>query len=119
MDAITIVAFVIGIVIAGIIFYIKDQKLIKADQMASMVIAYLRKALTTYGDAIKEYDKENGTTYFATLSKTLEDITLMEEDETITPLEFAVNVVKLYDDIQNILKNVNLYDKIVTVEIEQ
>ena len=48
----------------------------------------------------------------------LADIRAMEADDTITPVEFALNVIEIYEDMKKILENVNLYDKVVEVEVK-
>lgn len=118
MDIFTIIAFVLGVVIVGAFFLIKNYKLINLDKTASQVIGILNKALVNYSDVIKAYDAENKTDYYESLSKMMKKISDMEADTEITPLEFALNVVEMYEDISAILKNANLYDKVVTVEIK-
>ena len=118
MDLTTILAFALGVIIVAVFFIIKDKKLIKADKVASQIIAALGATMDNYGDFIKNYDKENGTTYYEDLAGMLADIRAMEADDTITPVEFALNVIKMYEDFKNILENVNLFDKVVTIEIK-
>lgn len=118
MDLHTILAFALGVIIVAAFFIIKDKKLIKADKVASQIIAILGVVMDNYGEFIKTYDKENGTTYYEDLAGMLADIRAMEADDTITPVEFALNVIKMYEDIKKILENLNLYDKVVTFEIK-
>ena len=118
MDLHTILAFALGVIIVAAFFIIKDKKLIKADKVASQIIAILGVVMDNYGEFIKAYDKENGTVYYEDLARMLADIRAMEADDTITPVEFALNVIKMYEDIKKILENLNLYDKVVTFEIK-
>ena len=118
MDIYTILAFIVGLVIPTAFFFIKNKKLIDADKAASQIIAILRAVLERYSTVIKAYDKENGTDYFNTLTKMLADIEAMEADDTITPVEFALSVIEIYEDMKKILENVNLYDKVVEVEVK-
>ena len=118
MDIYTVVAFVVGVIIVTAFFLIKDKKLIDADKAASQIIAILGAVLDKYGDVVKAYDKENGTDYFETVTKMLADVRAMEADDQITPVEFALNVIAMYEDLKAILENVNLYDKVVTTEIK-
>lgn len=118
MDLITIIAFILGVAIVGAFFIVKNYKLINVDKTASQVIGILNKALANYSDAIKEYDKENGTSYFESLTNMMKKINEMEADTEITPLEFALNVVEMYEEISAILQNVNLLDKVIVVEIK-
>ena len=118
MDGYTILAFAVGFIIPTLFFIIKNKKLIDADKAASQIIAILDAVLNRYSDVIKAYDKENGTDYFDTLSKMLADIRKMEADDTITPVEFALSVIEIYEDMKKILENVNLYDKVVEVEVK-
>lgn len=118
MDIYTILAFALGVIIVAAFFIIKDKKLIEADKVASQIIAVLGAVMDNYGEFIKMYDKENGTTYYEDLAGMLADIRAMEADDTITPVEFALNVIKMYEDIKKILENVNIYDKVVTTEIK-
>lgn len=117
MDYITIIAFVLGVAIVGAFFIIKDYKLIKADKIASQIIAVVQSVLAKYADEIKAYDKMNGTTYFEDLTKIMKRIEDLEADDTITPVEFALAVIELYEDITAILENVNLKDKVLVKDI--
>jgi len=118
MDGYTILAFAVGFIIPTIFFIIKNKKLIDADKAASQIIAVLSAVLNRYSEAIKAYDKENGTNYFDTLTKMLADIRAMEADDTLTPVQFALSVIEIYEDMKKILENVNLYDKVVDTEIK-
>lgn len=118
MDYYTILAFVIGVVIVGAIAIIKNYRLTKADKTASKIVTIIRKALDEHSKEIKAYDKENGTKYYQSLSDSLKEVEAMVADDNISPLEFALNVVAMYEDIQSILENVNIYDKVVTEPVE-